>query len=201
LARSSSDLEAWPDYVQASSSCLGELMVTTADGALLTPEDGFRRWIAITHEGDGRGQRIYFIGNGASAMMAGHFAADACKNGHLNAMAFNDAALLTAVGNDLAFAELFALPLSRLAREGDLLIAISSSGNSPNILRALDVAKTMSMQIVTVTGMSADNRARTRGELNFYVPADRYGWVECAHQLILHYWLDQFLNLHREGAL
>ena len=107
----------------------------------------------------------------------------------------------TAVGNDVAFAELFAIPLSRLARKGDLLIAISSSGNSPNILRALDVAKTLSMQIITVTGKGADNRARTRGELNFYVPADRYGWVECAHQLILHYWLDQYLNLHREGAL
>jgi D-sedoheptulose 7-phosphate isomerase len=201
LARSSSDLEVWPDYVEAASSCLGELMVTTPDGALLTPEDGFRRWIEMTHDGDVRGQRIYFIGNGASAMMASHFAADACKNAHLNAMAFNDASLLTAIGNDVAFDELFALPLSRLARGGDLLVAISSSGNSPNILRALEVAHSMSMQIVTLTGKSADNRARTRGELNFYVPADRYGWVECAHQLILHYWLDQYLNLHREGAL
>jgi D-sedoheptulose 7-phosphate isomerase len=201
LARSSSDLEAWPDYILAASSCLGELMVTTADGALLTPEDGFRRWIALTHDGHARGQRVYFIGNGASAMMASHFAADACKNAQLSAMAFNDASLLTAVGNDVAFDELFALPLSRLARAGDLLIAISSSGNSPNILRALDVARSMSMQIVTLTGKGADNRARARGELNFYVPADRYGWVECAHQLILHYWLDQYLNLHREGAL
>ncbi len=57
------------------------------------------------------------------------------------------------------------------------------------------------MQIVTLTGMSADNRARACGDLNFYVPADRYGWVECAHQLILHYWLDQYLNLHGDGAL
>jgi D-sedoheptulose 7-phosphate isomerase len=136
LARSSSDLEAWPDYVQASSSCLGELMVTTADGALLTPEEGFRRWIEMTHQGDGRGQRIYFIGNGASAMMAGHFAADACKNGRLNAMAFNDAALLTAVGGDAAaFARAVCCPLRpSLAREATCWHAISSSGNSPNIL-------------------------------------------------------------------
>jgi len=57
------------------------------------------------------------------------------------------------------------------------------------------------MQIVTVSGKGADNRARALGDLNFYVPSQRYGWVECAHQLILHYWLDQYLNLHGGGAL
>lgn len=201
MARSSSDLERWAVYLSAASACVGDLLVTTADGARLTPEDGFRRWIEITHDGDVRGQQIYFVGNGASAMMASHFAADACKNGRLSAMAFNDASLLTAVGNDVAFDEIFALPLGRFASAGDLLIAISSSGNSPNILRALDVADSASMHVVTLTGKGADNRARTRGALNFYVPADRYGWVECAHQLILHYWLDQYLNLHGQGAL
>ena len=59
----------------------------------------------------------------------------------------------------------------------------------------------MSIQIVTLTGMRADNRARALGDLNFYVPSRRYGWVECAHQLILHYWFDQDLNVHADGAL
>ena len=86
-------------------------------------------------------------------------------------MAFNDASLLTATGNDVAFEEIFALPLERLARAGDLLIAISSSGNSPNIVRgprrrAVDVR----CQIVTLTGKRADNQARALGDLNFYVP-------------------------------
>src|SRR5712691_6654667 len=155
----------------------------------------------LTWDGHVRGQHVYFVGNGASAMMASHFAADACKNGHLGASAFNDASLLTAVGNDVAFDEIFALPLGRLARAGDLVVAISSSGNSPNILRALETARSLVLQIVTLSGKGADNRARVYGDLNFYVPADRYGWVECAHQLILHYWLDQYLNLHGEGAL
>jgi D-sedoheptulose 7-phosphate isomerase len=201
LARSSSDLESWPDYICSASAGLRDLLVTTAQGATLTTPDGFRRWIEIAHDGRARGQRIYFIGNGASAMMAGHFAADACKNAGLSALAFNDASLLTAIGNDVAFDEIFALPLTRLARPGDLVIAISSSGNSPNILRALDTARSQALQIVTLTGKGADNGARGRGDLNFYVPADRYGWVECAHQLILHYWLDQYLNLHGGGAL
>lgn len=201
MARSSSDLESWPDYVGTASACLRDLAVTTGAGAALTPAEGFRRWIALADEGRAQGQRLYFIGNGASAMMASHFAADACKNAGLSALAFNDASLLTAIGNDVAFDEIFALPLARLARAGDLVVAISSSGNSPNIIRALDTARTMALNIVTLTGKSAANRARTRGDLNFHVPADRYGWVECAHQLILHYWLDQYLNLHGTGAL
>jgi D-sedoheptulose 7-phosphate isomerase len=201
LARSSSDPEAWPDYVRTASAALRDLAVTTASGATLTAADGFQRWIEIVHAGSSKGQRIYFIGNGASAMMASHFAADACKNAGLGAMAFNDASLLTAIGNDVAFDEIFALPLGRLARAGDLVIAISSSGNSPNIIRALETARSMAMQIVTLSGKGADNRVRTLGDLNFYVPASRYGWVECAHQLILHYWLDQYLNVYGGGAL
>ena len=201
MARSSSEPEAWLDYLGAAAACLRDLAVTAADGASLAPADGFGRWVAMARECHARDQRIFFIGNGASAMMASHFAADACKNAKLNALAFNDVSLLTAIANDVAFDEIFALPLSRLARAGDLVVAISSSGNSPNIVRALDAARSMRLQIVTLTGKGAANEARARGHLNFYVPADRYGWVECAHQLILHYWLDQYLNLHGSGAL
>jgi len=201
LGRSSSDAEAWPDYICAASAVLRDLAVTSDDGAALSPADGFRQWVALAHDGHARAQRIYFIGNGASAMMASHFAADASKNAGLSAMAFNDASLLTAIANDVAFDEIFALPLARLARAGDLAIAISSSGNSPNIVRGIEAARAIGMRIVTLTGMRPDNRARAAGDLNFYVPAERYGWVECAHQLILHYWLDQYLNLYGGGAL
>jgi D-sedoheptulose 7-phosphate isomerase len=194
-------MEHWPDYLSAASAGLRDLVVTARGGEALTTAEGFTRWVAMTRDGRSRSQHIYLIGNGASAMMASHFAADACKNGGLSAMAFNDASLLTATANDVAFEQVFALPLSRLARPGDLLIAISSSGNSPNILRALDTARSIPAEIVTLTGKGADNRARACGDLNFYVPSTRYGWVECAHQLILHYWLDQYLNLYGEGAL
>ena len=194
-------MERWPDYLSAAAAGLRDLEVTSRSGETLTATEGFTRWVSMTRAGRLRGQHIYLVGNGASAMMASHFAADACKNGGLSAMAFNDASLLTATANDVAFEEVFALPLSRLARPGDLLIAISSSGNSPNILRAIETARSIPADIVTLTGKGADNRARTCGDLNFYVPSPRYGWVECAHQLVLHYWLDQYLNLYGEGAL
>src|SRR5882724_10826251 len=133
---------------------------------MLATAEGFAQWIRITREGQTRGQHLFLAGNGASAMMASHFAADACKNAGLKGMAFNDAALLTATANDVAFEEVFSLPLRRLANSGDLLIAISSSGNSANIVRAVETARSTSMQVVTLTGMRADNRVRACGDLN-----------------------------------
>jgi D-sedoheptulose 7-phosphate isomerase len=63
------------------------------------------------------------------------------------------------------------------------------------------VARAQDLHIVTLSGKSSDNRSRAFGDLNFYVPAGRYGFVESAHQFIVHYWFDQYLNLYRNGAL
>ena len=110
-------------------------------GRELPVADGVRQWVAMTRATQQRDAHLYIIGNGGSAGMASHMATDAAKNGRLRALAFNDSSLLTATGNDLAYDQVFSLPLERLARSGDLLIAISSSGNSPNIVRALEVAR------------------------------------------------------------
>src|SRR5262245_27865270 len=177
------------------------MAVTDRSGAELTTADGIARWVSMTRSVHEAGGHLYVIGNGGSAGMASHMAADACKNGHLRALSFSDVALLTAMSNDLAYDQVFSLPLERLARAGDLLIAISSSGNSPNIVRALETGRTLGLRAVTLTGMAGDNRARTLGDLNFYVPLSRYGWTESAHQVILHYWFDQYLCEHRQGAL
>jgi D-sedoheptulose 7-phosphate isomerase len=109
--------------------------------------------------------------------------------------------MITATGNDLAYDQIFRLPLERLARRGDLLITISSSGNSPNVIQALDAARTIDMNAVTLSGKNADNQSRRLGDLNFYVPLARYGWAESAHQIVLHHWFDEYLDHHRDGAL
>jgi D-sedoheptulose 7-phosphate isomerase len=194
-------MDSWESYVAAIGTGLSSLAITDKRGQALSAAEGFGRWVRSTHEVQTRGQHIYLIGNGASAAMASHFAADACKNGGLRAQAFNDGALLTCTGNDLAFDQVFALPLTRFARAGDMLITISSSGASPNILQALDRAQDMQLQIVTVSGKAADNPSRVRGDLNFYMPTDRYGWIESGHHVVLHYWLDQYLDLHGQGAV
>jgi len=194
-------MESWQDYVTAVSAGLRDLTVTGKGGAPLTAADGFARWVAITHDAHVGGQSVFLVGNGASAALASHFAADACKNGGLRARAFNDPSLMTATANDLAFDEVFALPLARFGRAGDVLISISSSGRSPNILRALEKARAMELRIVTLSGKASDNPSRAFGDVNFYIPCDRYGWIESAHQVVLHYWLDRYLNVHGRGAL
>jgi D-sedoheptulose 7-phosphate isomerase len=194
-------MEAWASYIQTIMEGLNALVVTDHAGAELSPTEGISRWVAMTRALYDRGGSLYIIGNGGSAGMASHMAADACKNGDLRALAFNDPALLTATSNDLSYDQVFSLPLERLARPGDLLVAVSSSGNSPNIVRALEVRRALGVGAVTLSGKTSDNRSRALGDLNFYVPLPRYGWVESAHQIILHYWFDQYLQRRGQGAL
>jgi D-sedoheptulose 7-phosphate isomerase len=194
-------VESWTDYFATIADGLRDMAVTDQAGAPLAAADAVAAWVKMTRDTHDRGGQLYIIGNGGSAGIASHMAADACKNGHLRAIAFNDAALLTATANDLAYDEVFSLPLERIGRRGDLVIAISSSGNSPNVVRALETCRANGLHSVTLTGMRPDNRARTLGDLNFYVALPRYGFTESAHQIILHYWFDQYLCEHRHGAL
>jgi D-sedoheptulose 7-phosphate isomerase len=194
-------METWATYVDTIARGLAAMAVTDHAGATLTAADGIARGVAMTSAVHDRDGTLYLIGNGGSAAMASHMAADACKNGFLRALALNDPALLTATSNDVDFDEVFSLPLERLARPGDLLITISSSGNSPNIVRALETARATGIGAVTLSGKQPDNRTRTLGDLNFYVPLDRYGWAESAHQIVLHHWFDQYLHVHGQGAV
>lgn len=194
-------METWTEYVDTLAGGLRDVVVTDGTGADIAPIDAVRRWVDLAHATHVRSRFVYFIGNGASAAMASHMAADACKNGHLRALAFNDPAMLTATGNDFSYDEVFSLPLERLAEAGDLLVTISSSGNSPNIIRALDACPALGVHAITLSGKGADNRSRTRGDLNFYVPLPRNGWTEPAHHVILHYWFDQYLAIHGQGPV
>lgn len=193
--------EGWGEYLGQVSGALENASATGRNGEPIDIAHAFDRWVALTRTVHDAGGRIYFVGNGGSAMIASHMAVDLTKNGGLRAMAFNDAAWLTAISNDMSFDDAFAAPLRWLGAAGDLLISISSSGNSPNVIRVLEAAREIGVHTVTLSGKSADNRSRRMGDLNFYVPADRYGWVESAHQILIHYWFDQYLNLHRDGAL
>ena len=182
-------------YLNALRVALGKTEVTDQENISIDIETGFLRWLEITSEIQKDNQTLYFVGNGASAMMASHMAADASKNGNLRSLAFNDVALMTAVSNDIAYEECFAVPLKRFANPSDGLVTISSSGNSKNVIRAIETAKELKMKVITLSGMSPDNKSRKMGDLNFYIPADTYGIVEVNHQALLHCWLDRFMEI------
>jgi D-sedoheptulose 7-phosphate isomerase len=194
-------VQGWTDYFGAISQGLAAMVVTDRGGRELPLADGVQPVGGDdTRDPAARCPPLHHRQRRQRGM-ASHMATDAAKNGRLRALAFNDSSFLTATGNDLAYDQVFSLPLERLARSGDLLIAISSSGNSPNIVRALEVARGLGVGSVTLTGMRPDNKARALGDLNFYVPLPRYGWAESAHQVVLHYWFDQYQDEHGPGAI
>jgi D-sedoheptulose 7-phosphate isomerase len=194
-------MESWEQYLEMIAIGGRSLTVTDRAGRQLSADEGFAEWLALTHDTHQRGGTIYVIGNGGSAGIASHMAEDACKNGGLRAIAFNDPSYLTAIANDEGFDRVFSTPLERLSRPGDLLISVSSSGNSPNVVRALETAQRLEVRSVTLSGFDGGNRSRALGDLNFHLNQRRYGWVECGHQVVMHCWLDQYLNRYGTGAI
>ncbi|MBI3306828.1 MAG: SIS domain-containing protein [Candidatus Omnitrophica bacterium] len=140
------------------------------------------------------GGKVIYLGNGGSASIASHQAVDLWKNGGIRAIAFNDSSLLTCVANDYGYEHVFEKPIEMFADQSDLLIAISSSGASQNILRAVDTAKAKGCFVITMSGFRTDNPLRTKGNLNFYIPSRSYGFVEISHLTLCHYLADRIMT-------
>lgn len=137
-------------------------------------------------------RRIYLVGNGGSAATASHMANDLCKQatvpGHpmLRAVALTDnVPLITAWGNDTDYAECFAMQLANHVEPGDVVVAISTSGNSPNILRAAEVARQAGARVIALTG-PAGGGLRGRADVCIHVPSDDIGQQEDVHLVLNH---------------
>ena len=141
---------------------------------------------------------VYFIGNGGSAGIAVHMTADFLKNGRMRAVSLYNTSTLTCLANDYGYEQVFSRQINMLARRGDLLVAISSSGESANILEAAKAARERGCVIVTLTGFRPDNSLRRTGDRNIYVPSGEYGIVESIHNLILQQAVDEILAHDRQ---
>jgi D-sedoheptulose 7-phosphate isomerase len=184
----------WAEHVKKLSSILNGLSVDRSDGSALGIKDAFLLWKETTLLIREQKKTIYLIGNGASASMASHVAADLAKNVHVRAEVFSDLSLITALANDMGYENVFVEPLRRRMCAGDMLVAISSSGQSPNVIRATEEAKHLGGFVVTLSAMKQDNRLKSMGMINFYVPAESYGLAETCHAAILHCWIDQTID-------
>jgi D-sedoheptulose 7-phosphate isomerase len=131
------------------------------------------------------GRKLIFAGNGASASIASHLATDFSKQGGVRAMAFNDANLITALGNDCGYENWIAKALELYGDRGDLLVLVSSSGKSPNVLAAARRARELGISVVSCTGFAADNPLGQLADLNFWVDSRSYNIVECLHMVWL----------------
>ena len=128
-----------------------------------------------------RGSKIMLAGNGASAAIASHFALDFTKQAKVRSVSFNNPSLITAYGNDYGYENWVMKALEHHGREGDAVMLISSSGRSPNVVKAAEQAKDMGIPVVTLTGFEPDNPLRNRGDINFWVDNRSYNIVESVH--------------------
>lgn len=175
---------------------LAKCEFTDAAGVRLALEDGIMRAMHILRVARGRSSNVYLVGNGGSAGVASHATTDFVNVVQLRAQTIHDPAVLTCMANDYGYENGFARILERLARADDVLIAISSSGKSPNICNAADMAKRNGGQVMTLSGFDHDNPLRRQGELNIWLDSRDYGLVEIGHQFVLHNIADRF---GREG--
>lgn len=177
-------------YFQGLHLALSQIQCQDGKGTTLALDEAIDWAVRTARATHNDGKKIMFIGNGGSSAIASHMAIDYTKNGGMRAMSFNDSAALTCLGNDLGYENVFAKQVELHALFEDLLIAISSSGQSANILKAVSVASARGCRIMTMSGFSPDNPLRSKGEVNFYVPSMEYGFVEISHLSLCHGILD-----------
>jgi len=183
-------VQTFSAYSQELSRLLSFIEVTATSGESMSLEAGAVRAITTILSKKSEGRKIIIIGNGGSAAIASHMQNDLCKAVGVRSLVFNEAPLLSALSNDLSYVAAFEVLIDLWAEEGDVLIAISSSGQSENIIRAADAAKKKGCSVITLSGFKRDNSLRNRGLINFYVPADLYGFVELGHSILTHYLSD-----------
>ncbi|MBI4179198.1 SIS domain-containing protein [bacterium] len=157
----------------------------TSQGRDIPLAEGLGLGVDLLRKSHRLGHKLMFIGNGGSAAIASHLTLDFWRAAGFNTLGFNDPSQLTCMANDFGFENVFAEPIRRDARLGDVLVAISSSGKSPNILIGTAAAKKKGCAVITFSGFEPANPLRSLGDLNFYVPSASYALVEIAHLALL----------------
>lgn len=169
------------EYMSTLSGVLASLPLGAIDQATKAIRDAW-----------GAGRQVFLFGNGGSAATASHLVCDLAKGlnsadrPRLKAIAFTDnVPLLSAYGNDISYDQVFAEPLRNFCQRGDVVIAISGSGNSPNVLRAIEAANEIGALTVGLSGF-AGGKLKELCKLNVVVASDNMQQIEDAHLIIGH---------------
>jgi D-sedoheptulose 7-phosphate isomerase len=195
------------EYYLQIEQLLKSVCVTDNEQNELDFCDGIARAVGLIEIQAAADGKMMFIGNGASAAISSHQATDFWKNGQIKAIAFNDISGLTCISNDFGYEYVFEKPIEMFADPADVLVAISSSGQSENILRGVAAARQKGAKVITLSGFDRSSPLRLLGDINFYVPSSHYGHVEVVHLSICHCLLDIIVQKkagmakHRVGAV
>ncbi len=181
-------MKGYPTY--ASSADYLKKVAELLD-ALPDPSD---RFVEALYAGFEQGRTVFLIGNGGSAANASHFGQDLAK-GTLSSMSAtrrfrvipltDNIGFITALANDEGYDSIFEQQLRNLAASGDLLVAISGSGNSPNVIRATEYARSIGMKVIGVTGFDG-GKLKALSDVSVHIPVDDMGMTEALHGVVFH---------------
>jgi D-sedoheptulose 7-phosphate isomerase len=177
-------------YFKRLADLLLGVQVTDGQGREMPLDEGADQAVALIQAARSTNNKVMMIGNGGSAAIASHMHNDLCKAVGVRALVFHDLPLLTALTNDHGYGCVYERPIERWADRADLLFAISSSGQSENILRAVLASSARGCRVVTLSGFQPGNPLRGAGNLNFYVASQVYGYVELVHAALTHFFTD-----------
>ena len=183
-------------YLDKLISCLNAVSIRDNKSNLdLGFEDGMNTLLLLLLDKRRSNKNLYFIGNGGSAAIASHMTSDFFKNGRFKTISLFDSSALTCLGNDYGYEYIFSKQIERMMNPGDLLIAISSSGRSPNIVNAVNAAHENNADVLSFTGFDFDNTVRLSADCSVYIPSHEYGIVESCHNLLLQELVDKLKDI------
>ena len=175
------------EHVGQFQSIVEKTEFTDRDGNDLDYEKGIQENLKMLENLRDSGGNLFLVGNGGSAAVVSHILTDFINVAKLNARTLHESSLLSCMSNDYGYENSFSEPLSTLAREKDLLVAVSSSGRSPNIHNAVKSIKKVGGEAITLSGFDQDNSLKSMGDLNIWLDSTSYGLVEIGHLFYLHY--------------
>lgn len=182
-------------YISAFHNVVDKLIINDFDANVLSKDQA----LLIIHKNfdtvKKNNNAVYIIGNGGSSGIASHASVDLLNTCKIKAIPFTDNSQITCFANDFGYENVYCKALETIISANDILIAISSSGSSKNIINAVKTARNNKSFIITLSGFKEDNPLRKSGDVNFWLDSTHYGMVEIGHSLILHYISDSYSNL------
>jgi D-sedoheptulose 7-phosphate isomerase len=184
--------------VHRFSTVIENTCITTKSYDVISIDHGMQAIISVLHQCRDQSGFVYIVGNGGSAAIASHAAIDFINMDKMRAISLLDPAVTTCISNDYGYEYVYSKQLTQFMKKEDVLIAISSSGKSQNIINAVTTAENAGAKTITLSGFSENNPLRQTGDYNIWLNSNNYGQVEIGHAFILHYITDQLHHILSE---
>ena len=188
------------NYIQKFNEILNAVEVTE-NKSIVKFDHSIEKIADKLNEVRNEGASIYLIGNGGSNGIVSHTSVDLINTCKIKAVPLSEAGAITCFANDFGYENVFSKPLEVFISPLDILIAVSSSGESKNIINSVEIAKRKKAFLITLSGFKADNCLREKGDFNFWLNSDDYGLVEIGHAFLLHYLTDYYSGKYIKKTL